>query len=188
MDKSLLKSLIVHLPLLVISIAGAVLLAKSGAVVYLLSFSHGSLLGLAAISLAAGFFYSSVFTVAPATVALFEIADAGANISVLAIFGGLGAMLADISIFEILRFSVIDDVIAHFQRRSRGHFAHLFKIKFFRRLVTIIGAITIATPIPDEVGLAMMGIGKTKLPAILLITFLLNTTGIAIIGLLAQKA
>lgn len=187
MDRIFVKRIILHLPILVVSVLAAVLLAQSDAVVYLMSFSGGSFLSVAAVSLVAGFFYSSAFTVAPATVALFEIADAGAPIPVLAIFGGLGGMLADISIFEIIRFSVIDDLIAHFQRRSRGHFAHLFKIKFFRTIITVLGAITIATPIPDEIGLAMMGIGKTRLPAISLITFLLNGFGIAIIGLLAQK-
>ncbi len=161
------------------------LLAHSGVVERLVELSTGSFI---LVSFIAGFFYSSLFTVAPATVALFELAEAGAPIHILAIFGGLGGMIADIGLFEIIKFSFIDDITAYFQKISRGHFAPVFRLNFFRLLMVGLGTLIIATPIPDEVGLAMMGIGKANVAMVSILTFMLNVLGIAVLGLIAQAA
>jgi hypothetical protein len=182
----LIKKIALHLPILLISGAVAVLLARSDVFENLLSSASGSTFSIVIVSLIAGILYSSVFTVAPATVALFELAHSGAPIFLVAVVGGFGGMLADLSLFEIIKFGLIDDIVAHFQKRSQGRFAHLFKIKFFRLLITIVGALIIATPIPDEIGLAMMGLGRANLKLVVIVTFVLNTIGIAVLCLLAK--
>ena len=48
-------------------------------------------------------------------------------------------------------------------------------------LVPLLGALIIASPFPDEIGLLMFGVSKLKYRELLVITYLLNTAGILLI-------
>lgn len=181
--KSFLSHHGLHVPLLVLGVAVAVAIGRSDVVA---GIAHSGTLGVLLAVLVFGAMYSSVLTVAPATVGLVELAQAGVPVSLLAIVGGFGATLTDVSIFQIIKIGFIDDLVAYFQRHSQGAFSRLFKIKLFKLLIVVLGAITIATPIPDEIGLAMMGIGKAKIRTVALVGFVFNTLGIMVIGLLAR--
>ncbi len=172
-----------HLPLIILSIVVAVALGNSSIVAQA---AVSSSAGMIIATLLFGAMYSSVLTVTPATVGLVALAHAGVPVALLAVVGGFGATLSDISLFQIIKFGFIDELITYFQRHSQGAFSRLFRIKLFKLLLVVIGALTIATPIPDEIGLAMMGIGKAKIRTVALIGFVFNTLGIMVIGLLAR--
>jgi hypothetical protein len=133
----------------------------------------------------AGFMYSSVLTVAPATIAIVKLAEAGVPLPLLAVVGGAGAMLADLTLFRLLKVSFVDHLLAGLQRAPHGYLAMLFQIKLFRYVLVLIGAIIIATPIPDEVGLALMGMGTAPWFAVAIIGFVFNSLGIGMIGYLS---
>lgn len=179
----ILRSHALHIPLIIIGIVAAVALGQSTIVAEV---AHSGLVGMFVAVLIFGAMYSSILTVAPATVGLVELAHAGVPIPLLALVGGFGATLSDISLFQIIKFGFIDELIAYFQRHSQGAFNRLFKIKLFKFLLVVIGALSIATPIPDEIGLAMMGIGRAKIRTVALVGFVFNTLGIMTIGLLAR--
>jgi len=59
-------------------------------------------------------------------------------------------------------------------------------LRLFRWSMVLFGALVIASPLPDEIGLAMMGLSKVKTLLFIPISFSLNAFGILIIGLIAR--
>src|SRR3989304_3240061 len=55
-----------------------------------------------------------------------------------------------------------------------------FRLRFFRWLIAFLGALVIASPLPDELGLMMMGFSKMRTLFFIPISFLLNSLGILI--------
>lgn len=134
-------------------------------------------------SFIAGMFFTSIFTVALATVTLAEIALTN-NIFGVALFGGLGAVLGDLVIFRFLRKNIGKDVEELVKKNRR--FRKVFRLRFFRFLIPFIGALVIASPLPDELGLAMMGVVELKARHLAPISFILNSLGILAVALVAQ--
>ena len=166
----------------VISIAMAVILAKTGVLAELLAnLQEWGWLG----SLIAGMFFVSMFTAAPSGVALFEIAATHSAWEV-AFFGGMGGLIGDLLIFRFVKGSLSEDVHWLFRNTKQKKFASLFLVKRFRWLMPVVGALIVASPFPDEIGLAMMGLSKMKMSVFIPISFALNFFGILIIGLFAN--
>ncbi len=138
------------------------------------------------IVFAIGVMYSSVFTVAPATIGLVRLAEGGTPLLFIAVIGGAGAMLGDITLFKIIKIDFIDRIVGWLKRRHESTYRELFASSFFRLLFIVLGAIIIATPIPDEIGLALMGIGDSKLKFVAAISFVFNTLGILAIVTIAS--
>ncbi len=109
-----------------------------------------------------------------------------ANIWLAAIIGGLGAMVGDMLIFKFIKASFEDEIkqisdSKHFQELSRAVATHLGeKIKIY--LTYAIAGFVIASPLPDEAGVFMLaGLKKINIYLLMLIAFILNAIGIAIL-------
>lgn len=176
------NNLMRDLGIVAISVVVAIILVKTGAVKNLLTMtSELKFFG----SFIAGMFFVSVFTVAPATVVLAEIAQSNSVFGV-AFFGGIGALAGDFIIFRFIKDRLSDNFL-HLIRKSKSkRLISIFQLKLFRWLVPFIGALIVASPLPDELGLAMMGLSKMKTSIFVPISFLLNFLGILIIGLIAK--
>src|SRR3989344_5103698 len=171
------------LAVITLSIFIAIILAKTGTLEGLItSTQEMRFIG----SFIAGILFVSVFTAAPATVALGEIAQSNSIITV-AIIGGLGALIGDLIIFRFVRDKVSRDFSYLVKISRTGRFFSIFKLKLFRWLIPFVGALIVASPFPDEVGLAMLGLSKTKTSVFIPLSFFLNLIGILIIGLLIAK-
>lgn len=133
----------------------------------------------------AGLFFVSTFTVAPAAAVLFKLADTYHPVEV-ALLAGAGAMLGDYLIYRYMRDKVFDELVPVFQRMGGKYLVDLFKTPFFAWLVPFVGAAIIALPIPDELGISMLGLSKLKQWQFLLLTFTLNAAGILAIVILAR--
>jgi len=165
-----------------LSIVIAVILAKTGALAGILtSTQEWELLG----SLVAGIFFVSIFTVAPAGVVFFEIAAAN-SIWEVALFGGIGALIGDLLIFRFIKDSISEDIQWLMSKTKQERLFSIFRPKLFKWLIPFIGALIIASPLPDEAGLAMMGLSKMKTSVFIPISFVLNFLGILAIGLFAK--
>ena len=172
------------LVLIAISLLAAVWLLKSGLVSDLLTVTKGrELLG----SFIAGIFFTSVFTTAPATVTLGQIAQAN-SIWLTALFGALGAVLGDLAILRFFR--------GVFEARLAALLAHrgpirrlraIFRLKLFRWFLLLIGGLIIASPLPDELGISLLGFSKAKRRTFVIVSFAFNFIGILIIGLVAKS-
>lgn len=137
-------------------------------------------------SFIAGMFFTSIFTSALATVALAEIAQAN-SVVLTAILGGAGALLGDYIIFRFVKDNLSKDVVFLLQQVRHKRLIHIFHLRFFRWFIAFLGAIVIASPLPDELGLAMLGLSKIKNSLFVPISLGFNTLGILIIGLIAKS-
>lgn len=171
------------LGIIVLSVIIAVVLAKTGILAEILAnLQEFRFLG----SLIAGMFFVSIFTVAPAGVVLFKIAAMN-SIWEVALFGGVGALIGDFIIFRFVKNDLTEDARWLIDKAGLKRFVSILRLKLFRWLMPILGALVVASPIPDEIGLAMMGLSKMKTSLFIPISFALNFLGILVIGLFAKN-
>lgn len=128
----------------------------------------------------AGIFFVSTFTVAPAGFVLFYLAQE-LNIWGVAIYAGLGATLGDYIIFRFLKDKVFEELRPIFAKLGSSQISRLFSTPYFAWLAPVFGAIIIASPFPDEIGIGLLGISKLKNWQFLSLSFILNSSGILLI-------
>ncbi len=175
---NLLKDVLI----IIFSIIIAVILVKTGLVKHLLiTTQEFKILG----SFIAGMFFVSIFTAAPAMVVLVEIVQYN-SVFWVAFFGGIGALVGDLIIFRFVKDRLSQDFLFLIQKYQSERLAYIFKLKLFRYFVPFVGALIIASPFPDEIGLAMMGLSNIKTSLFIPVSFILNFLGILIIGLLVH--
>ena len=127
-----------------------------------------------------GILFVSFFTAAPAVALLLSFADIY-NPLIIALVAGCGAMLGD---FIILRFA--EDQIGHelkpvAKKLKLIGFINLLHKKRFKFITATVGAIVIASPFPDETGIALLGLSRISSLQLLLLTFALNSAGIFVL-------
>lgn len=124
-----------------------------------------------------GILFVSVFTIAPSAVVLFRIAETY-NPFIVAIVAGFGAVIGDYLIFRYLKDRVFEELHPLVIRLGSKHLVGWFSTPHFSWLIPFIGAFVIASPIPDEIGIGMLGLSKVKNWQFLAISFGLNSIGI----------
>ncbi|MEK7625876.1 MAG: hypothetical protein AAB423_00775 [Patescibacteria group bacterium] len=127
-----------------------------------------------------GVLFVSFFTAAPAVVLLLAFSDSY-NSFVIALIAGFGAMLGD---YVILRFA--EDKIGHelkpvAKKMKLIGFINLLHKKKYKPITATIGAIIVASPLPDEAGIALLGLSRISTMQLLLLIFALNSAGIFIL-------
>lgn len=133
----------------------------------------------------AGVLFTSFFTAAPAVVILSAIADEY-NPVYIALFAGLGTMLGDWIILRFFEDQVGYELKPIANKFGMGPMIRVIRSKAFRPVAVLISAVFIASPLPDEAGLALLGLTKLPMYKILAVTFALNTAGILILVLAAR--
>jgi len=133
-----------------------------------------------------GIFFTSLFTVVPATAAFFEIAKEN-SIFLVAFFGAFGAVFGDLIIFHLLKTHLTDEFIMLFSRPKKRRWKRIFHLRSMQWLFSFLGFLTIASPLPDELGLVLMGITEIKMKYFIVISYTANFLGILIVGIIAQQ-
>jgi len=174
------KNLFIDLTFLFISVVFAVWLGQSGAVAKFLAATQSSVFFTALIG---GLLFTSIFTTAPAIILLAEVAQ---NSSVLqtALIGAAGALVGDLIMFKFLRDRLAKDFYALFHIDMNQRY---FRLPRFRWVAVLLGGLVIASPFPDELGLAILGFSNTKTSLVIPVSYICNFLGILVIGFLATK-
>ncbi len=176
------KRILKDILLLGVSVIAAVLLAKSNFFERLFaSAEQWRLLG----SFIAGLGFASLFTIAPATVALAKIAQAN-HILPVALVGGFGSLISDYLIFRFVRKNVTADFKYLARRFHLIGYLKFFRASYLRWLGSLLGAIIVASPLPDELGLSLMGISEMRLRVFLPLTYAIDVMGVAIVAYIAK--
>ena len=176
------NGLIRDLAIVVLSVFIAIIFAKTGVLEGLItSTQEMRFVG----SFIAGILFTSVFTAAPATVALGEIAQSNSIVTV-AIIGGLGALIGDLAIFRFVKDKLSENLFNFIKKSKSERITSLSKSRGLRWLVPLIGALIIASPFPDEIGVAMLGLSKMKNSLFIPLSFILNSAGILLIGFISK--
>jgi uncharacterized membrane protein YdjX (TVP38/TMEM64 family) len=178
------KKLWKDLAILGIAILGTIALARSGSVDTILNYlGEAQYVG----AFVAGIFFTSVFTVAPATLIIIKISLLHPPL-LIALVVACGAVIGDLILFLFVRDRLvrdIDDAIA--EARFKIKPAKMFKLEFLRWLNPLLGALVIASPLPDELGLALMGFAKISTKKLILISFVMNALGVLFIASVARS-
>jgi hypothetical protein len=128
----------------------------------------------------AGLFFVSTFTVIPAGIVLFALSTSN-NIFLVALIAGLGSVVGDYLIFRFLKDGVFLELQPIFNKLGGSELSRLIRTPFFAWFAPVVGALIIASPFPDEIGIGLMGISKLKNWQFISISFLLNSVGILFI-------
>ena len=135
----------------------------------------------------AGILFSYGFTAPLAIVLFLLMAPTASNIFMFAVVGGFGALLSDLVIFHIIRFSLKDEVerlarepVVKYLNKSLSHQVRNY-------LLPVLGSFIIASPLPDEIGVALLAVSHNISPRLfILLSFTFNTLGILLLILIGQ--
>lgn len=172
-----LKRLVVETTIFAVSLSLAWWLVKSGHLNNLVE----AVLPLRFVAeFAAGIFYTSLLT-APISVAMLLVIAAANNPILTALLAGVGAAFGDLVIVTFFRRGLAKEV------DMVSHELHLRRVNNFLKkwqldsMTPVLGAIIIASPLPDELGLLLLGASKLKYYQVAILTYVLNTAGILLI-------
>lgn len=166
-----------------LSVMLAIIMVKSGTLESLLRSVQG--LGYVG-SFVAGIFFTSIFTTAPSVVVLGEIGRFYSPF-INALCGAGGAVIGDLIMFRFVRddFSRhVAELLAH-TRVHKRLFA-LVKMRSFRWVAFVLGGLVIASPLPDELGITLLGLARIKPAWFVVVSFVFNFVGILAIGSFAR--
>lgn len=127
----------------------------------------------------AGILYAFAFTSSAAT-AIFINASHGFHPFVLALIGGLGAAIYDLTVFVFVRTQASHG----FLQSLRSRITSQRKIPGW--ILSLVGLIILASPLPDELASGFLGFTKLSAKNFIIISFLANVAGIFIILLISR--
>lgn len=167
-----------NLTFVLIGFLGAILLSRFEAF-------HSFLLHLGNLSYVgaflAGMLFVSTFTVATGGLILLVLAET-LSPTEIGLIAGLGAVVGDLTIFHLVKDNLaaeIADIYNHIDRKN--HLKKVFHSKYFSWTLPVIGSVLIASPLPDELGVSLMGLSKTSTIRFVMISYILNSLGIFLI-------
>jgi uncharacterized membrane protein YdjX (TVP38/TMEM64 family) len=138
-------------------------------------------------ALVAGMFFTSIFTTAPAIAALGQVAILQ-GIFTTALFGAIGSTIGDLIIFKFVRDRFAEHITEMLEHQSIWRRYHLlFRRRFFRWGTFFIGGFILASPLPDELGIALLGFSKMRSKYFIVLSFVFNFLGILAIGAIAHS-
>jgi len=129
----------------------------------------------------AGILYVSTFTVATGAIILLVLAERLSPIEI-GIIAGAGAVFGDFVIFRFVKDNLSKEVQAIYEHiDGEHHVRRVLHSKYFSWGTPVLGAIIIASPLPDVIGVSLLGISKMGTYKFLLVSFVLNAIGIFLV-------
>ena len=170
------------LSIFLVSVMVAIFVAENDAIT---SFLHhlGSFGYVGALF--AGFLFVSTFTTVTSIVLLGILAQ-DINPIALALIGGIGAMIGDVVVYRFLKHNVDKELMLVFGEEGEVHAKKILKSKYIAWTLPIIGALIIASPLPDELGLGLLGFSKMSETKLMIISYISNAFGILAIASVAR--
>ena len=167
-----------NLTIVFISVVVALLLSRVEAF-------HSFLLHLGSLgyvgAFIAGMFFVSTFTVTTSALVLLILAESLSPLEI-GLIAGLGAVFGDIIIFHLVKDNLSNEINDIYEKiDGKKHFRKLLHTKYFNWVLPVVGSIIIASPLPDELGVSLMGISKMSTFKFILISYLLNSVGIFLV-------
>ncbi len=128
----------------------------------------------------AGIFSVITFTVTPAFVVIYYLSEK-LNLLELCLLAGFGSVIGDFIIFSFFKDKVFVELKPIVDKLAKKPFLHIFQSPYFTWLTPMIGALIIASPLPDELGITLLSASKLKKWHFIILSFILNSIGIFLI-------
>ena len=136
-------------------------------------------------ALFAGLFFSYGITT-PIAIAVFVLLGATLNPILLGLIGGLGAMFSDWTMFTLLRKTLVREVKGMTNNPRIKAFKKTGLFRLLSKGTPLAAGIIIASPLPDELAVALFGFSKIKTKYFLLLSYVCNTIGLIVIAWLGS--
>lgn len=128
-----------------------------------------------------GFFFVSVFTAAPAAILILEVAGHTHPLIVAGV-GALGSVVGDLVIYRFVKSRLSQDIIYLLGLTPAKRLRAFSRLRLTRFLLPLLGALVIASPLPDELGVLMLGASRLPQVWFVPLSFALNYLGILAIA------
>jgi hypothetical protein len=175
--------LIIHTTIFFVSIIAAIILLESHLIQqFLVTHQSWSYVG----AFVAGMLYTSMFTSVTATAVLLVL---GHNYPFLmiTIVAAFGAVLGDTVILKIIKNDVLEDINTLIKPLTKKKPLKIMRQKAIRLPLTLLAFAIIASPLPDDLGLALLGLVRFKTRYFIYASYVLNFLGILAIVYSATK-
>lgn len=130
-----------------------------------------------------GILYTSFLTIPFAIIGLYILSE-HIDLIPLVLLAGFGSTIGDLIIVKILRqlFSSIS-LAMHIKEKTNWFIMtkKLLKAWHLNTFAVVIGALIVASPFPDEVGLALLGLSGISYTKLMCLVFCLNVVGVLLI-------
>ncbi len=123
-----------------------------------------------------GALYTYSFTASAGAILLIAV-SANYPPGVIAVMAGLGGVLADLTIFQLIKGNLKKEV-EHLAKSAiicQIGAKSIFCKHWFRELL---GTLILASPLPDEIGIALMSTAKIHKDVFILLTFIADVVGV----------
>lgn|SRR3990167_5995953 len=155
-----------------------------------------ALVGLGSFSyvsaLLAGVLYDTTFTVSTSIAILLVLVKTMSYVPLI-ILSTIGAVIGDYLVFKFVKDGLMRELVpveAAFEKevghRRVHYFKHLFHSRYFHWTLPVVAVIMIGTPLPNELGIGLLGASGVKTKNLLIISLIFNFIGLNLI-LLGSK-
>lgn len=176
------RLIIVRLLLLLSSIVFTIYLVQS--VAFFDFLNHASNLAYIG-SFISGIFFTSTFTVVPATITLFALGKKH-NPLLIAVSGAMGAAIGDNLLLKFIKSELEKNLYAFIIPKDTRAIKKILHTRAFYWLIASIGILVIASPLPDELGISILSLIHFRIRHFLIISFAVNFLGILFITSIAR--
>ena len=171
-----------YLTTILVSVFVAIFLARSETFQsWILSLGSLEYIG----ALVAGTLFVSSITV-PISIVVIGIMAENINPMALGLIGGVGAVMGDYLIFRLVRSNIQQELSLLFGKETTSHVKAVLHSKYISWTLPLIGAFVIASPLPDELGVSLLGISKMSEARFILISYVSNAVGILMVASVAK--
>jgi hypothetical protein len=136
-------------------------------------------------ALLAGLLFTSSFTLSISIVVIAILAE-NLNPITLALVGGVGSAAGDYLLLRFIRDNLSGEVKRLVGDKETKHILHFLRLRYISWSLPIVGALVIASPLPDEIGIGLLGISRISVWKFLLISYFSNAFGILAIASVAR--
>jgi hypothetical protein len=134
--------------------------------------------------LIAGMMFVSSFTVA-ISIAILAILSENIHPIAIGLIGGVGAVMGDYLVFKLVRSRLTEEITALFGEENISYVKTVLRSKYISWTLPIIGVAIIASPLPDELGVSLLGISKMSEAKFIFISYVSNSIGILMVASVA---
>ncbi|MBI3282766.1 hypothetical protein HYZ70_01685 [Candidatus Curtissbacteria bacterium] len=133
-----------------------------------------------------GILFSLTFTAAVATSVFILLAETTHNPYLIALLGGVGSVLTNSLIYKFFKDELILDLEALEPKYAKKIAHRIMHSKLFVGVIPYLAALSLASPLPDELGILMLAGNNFKYTKFFLLSFGLHTIGILLIVLFGK--
>lgn len=162
--------------IIILSIIAGILMSYFGFVDWILGVFHYPIIA----SFIAGIFFTSLLTISPASIVIADLGTRGAPLEI-AFFGALGAVVGDMILFFFIKDKVSLEIAELLKNKIEHYHLDRMHSKYARWVLPALGAFIIASPLPDELGIMLMGAAKMKTRNLIPVSFVMNFIGVLLV-------